>query len=53
MRQKTKLEEKYVTELKAITEEEMQQLAANYKAQLPGIRDRGWELEMEGSLEEG
>ena len=53
VRQKTKLEEKYVTELKAITEEEMQQLAANYKAQLPGIRDRGWELEMEGSLEEG
>ena len=49
-RQKTKLEEKYATELKAITEEEVQQLAANYKEQLPGIRDRGWELGWKAAL---
>ncbi|KAJ8640726.1 hypothetical protein MRB53_017420 [Persea americana] len=40
-RQKTELKEKYVTELKAITKEEVQ---------LPGIRDRGWELGWKAAL---
>ena len=38
-RQKTELEEKYMIRLNAITEEEVGKLAANYKAQLLGIRD--------------
>ena len=39
-----------MTELNAITEEEVQELAANYKAQLPGIQDRGWELGWKATL---
>ena len=44
VKQKTKLEEKYVAELDTAMAEEERKLDADYKAQLPGIRDRAWEL---------
>ena len=39
-KQKAELEEKYVAELDDVMGEESRKLAADYKAQLPGIRDR-------------
>ena len=43
-KQKAKLEEKYRVDFDAAIEEEVRRLAADYRAQLPGIRDQAWEL---------
>ena len=49
-KQKAELEEKYVAKIKEAVGEESQKLAVEYKAQLPGIRDRAWELGWKAAL---
>ncbi|XXG88385.1 hypothetical protein AAC387_Pa12g0599 [Persea americana] len=49
-KQKVELKEKYVAELDDAMGEKSRKLAADYKAQLPGIRDRAWELGWKAAL---
>ena len=49
-KQKAELEEKYVATLNDAVGEESRKLAAEYKAQLPGIRGRAWELGLKAAL---
>ena len=48
--QEAKLKEEYQAEHEAVMNEEVDKLAADYKAQLPGIRDRGWILGWKAAL---
>ncbi|XXG49469.1 hypothetical protein AAC387_Pa02g3648 [Persea americana] len=48
--QEAKLKEKYQAEHDAVMNEEVGKLAADYKAQLPGIRDRAWTLGWKAAL---
>ena len=43
-KQEAKLKEEFLAEHNSIMEEEVGKLTADYKAQLPGIQDRAWEL---------
>ena len=43
-KQEAKLKESFLAEHDSVMEEEVGKLTADYKAQLPGIRDRAWEL---------
>ncbi|XXG77672.1 hypothetical protein AAC387_Pa08g1780 [Persea americana] len=45
-----KLKEEYQAEHDAVMNEEVGKLAADYKAQLPGIRDRAWTLGWKAAL---
>ncbi|KAJ8624794.1 hypothetical protein MRB53_033324 [Persea americana] len=49
-KQETELKEKYLAEHDATMGEEAGRLAADYKAQLPGLRDRAWELRWKAAL---
>ncbi|KAJ8644503.1 hypothetical protein MRB53_006251 [Persea americana] len=44
VKQEARLKEEFLAEHDTITEEEVGRLSADYKAELPGIRDRAWEL---------
>ncbi|XXG81190.1 hypothetical protein AAC387_Pa09g1886 [Persea americana] len=48
--QEAKLKEEYRAEHDAVMNEEIGKLTADYKAQLPGIRDRGWILGWKAAL---
>ena len=48
--QEAKLKEEYQAEHDAVMNEEVGKLAADYKAQLPGIRDRAWTLGWKAAL---
>ncbi|XXG88793.1 hypothetical protein AAC387_Pa12g0959 [Persea americana] len=48
--QEAKLKEEYQAEHDAMMNEEVDKLAADYKAQLPGIRDRAWTLGWKAAL---
>ncbi|XXG54106.1 hypothetical protein AAC387_Pa03g2072 [Persea americana] len=48
--QEAKLKEEYQAEHEAVMNEEVDKLAADYKAQLPGIRDRAWTLGWKAAL---
>ena len=49
-RQEARLKEEFLAEHNAIMGEEVGKQTANYKAQLPGIRDRAWELGWKAAL---
>ncbi|XXG68535.1 hypothetical protein AAC387_Pa06g1598 [Persea americana] len=49
-KQEARLKEEFLTEHDSIMEEEVGKLTADYKAQLPGIRDRAWELGWKAAL---
>ncbi|XXG39747.1 hypothetical protein AAC387_Pa01g0624 [Persea americana] len=49
-KQGARLKEEFLAEHDSIMEEEVGRLSANYKAQLPGIRDRAWELGWKAAL---
>ena len=49
-KQGARLKEEFLAEHDSIMEEEVGKLSANYKAQLPGIRDRAWELGWKAAL---
>ena len=48
--QEAKLKEEYLAEHEAVMNEEVNKLAADYKAQLPGIRDKAWTLGWKAAL---
>ncbi|XXG54224.1 hypothetical protein AAC387_Pa03g2165 [Persea americana] len=49
-KQEARLKEEFLAEHDTIMEEEVGRLSADYKAQLPGIRDRAWELGWKAAL---
>ncbi|KAJ8623416.1 hypothetical protein MRB53_031945 [Persea americana] len=49
-KQEARLKEEFLAEHDSIMEEEVDKLSADYKAQLPGIRDRAWELGWKAAL---
>ncbi|XXG74042.1 hypothetical protein AAC387_Pa07g2863 [Persea americana] len=49
-KQGARLKEEFLAEHDSIMEEEVGKLSADYKAQLPGIRDRAWELGWKAAL---
>ena len=49
-KQEAKLKELFLAEHDSVMEEEVGKLSADYKAQLPGIRDRAWELGWKAAL---
>eukprot|EP00268_Persea_americana_P011564 TRINITY_DN14880_c0_g2_i1.p1 TRINITY_DN14880_c0_g2~~TRINITY_DN14880_c0_g2_i1.p1 ORF type:complete len:262 (+),score=52.76 TRINITY_DN14880_c0_g2_i1:218-1003(+) len=49
-KQEARLKEEYLAEHDAAMSEEVGKLAANYKTQLPGIRDRAWILGWKAAL---
>ncbi|KAJ8629333.1 hypothetical protein MRB53_022656 [Persea americana] len=48
--QEAKLKEEYLAEHESVMNEEVSKLTANYKAQLPGIRDKAWILGWKAAL---
>ena len=50
-KQEDRLKGEFLAEHDSIMEEEVGKLTADYKAQLPGIRDRAWELGWKAALE--
>ncbi|XXG54674.1 hypothetical protein AAC387_Pa03g2493 [Persea americana] len=51
-KQEARLKKEFLAEHDSIMEEEVGKLTADYKAQLPGIRDRAWELGWKAALHE-
>ena len=49
-KQEARLKEEFLAEHDSIMGEEVGRLSADYKAQLPGIRDRAWELGWKAAL---
>ncbi|KAJ8643647.1 hypothetical protein MRB53_005395 [Persea americana] len=49
-KQEARLKEEFLAEHNSIMGEEVGRLSADYKAQLPGIRDRAWELGWKAAL---
>ena len=49
-KQEARLKEEFLVEHDSIMGEEVGRLSADYKAQLPGIRDRAWELGWKAAL---
>ncbi|XXG58717.1 hypothetical protein AAC387_Pa04g0957 [Persea americana] len=50
-KQEARLKEEFLAEHDSIMGEEVGRLSADYKAQLPGIRDRAWELRWKAALQ--
>ncbi|XXG87329.1 hypothetical protein AAC387_Pa11g2042 [Persea americana] len=48
--QEARLKEEYVAEHESVMNEEVSKLAADYKAQLPGIREKAWALGWKAAL---
>lgn len=48
--QEAKLKEEYLAEHESVMNEEVSKLTADYKAQLPGIRDKAWTLGWRAAL---
>ncbi|XXG50258.1 hypothetical protein AAC387_Pa02g4303 [Persea americana] len=48
--QEAKLKEEYLAEHESVMNEEVSKLAADYKAQLPGIREKAWALGWKAAL---